>query len=113
MAHDPADRPAEARLFAPFRLDVRDERLWKGTQELKIGRKQFAILKYLTAHSLVLVTQEELVEVVWGKIAMSESLLRTHVGELRRLLGEGIIETVPGRGYRFVRSVEVEKLATS
>src|ERR1700733_14763936 len=109
MAHLSDDRPADVRRFAPFRLDIRDERLWKGTQELKLRRKPFAILKYLTAHPLVLVTHEELVEVVWGKIAVSQSLLRTHVGELRRLLGEGIIETVAGRGYRFVRSVEVEK----
>jgi DNA-binding winged helix-turn-helix (wHTH) protein len=113
MAPPPEDRPAEVRLFAPFRLDIRDERLWKGPQELKIRRKPFTILKYLTAHPLVLVTQEELVEIVWGEIAVSQSLLRTHVGELRRLLGEGIIETVAGRGYRFVRSVEVEKPETS
>jgi hypothetical protein len=33
---------------------------------------------------------------------MSESLLRTHVRDLRRVLGEALIETVVGRGYRFV-----------
>jgi tetratricopeptide (TPR) repeat protein len=43
---------------------------------------------------------------VWGKIAMSESLLRTHVHSLRGALGEGIIETVVGRGYRFVPEIE-------
>jgi hypothetical protein len=36
---------------------------------------------------------------------MSESLLRTHVYELRRVLGDGVIETVVGRGYRFVAEV--------
>ncbi len=55
-----------------------------------------------------LVTHAEVVEAVWGKVAMSESLLRTHVRDLRQVLGEGVVETVVGRGYRFV--VEVRDL---
>src|SRR5258706_10823594 len=113
MARYLGGREADVRSFPPFRLDVRDERLWKGTEELKVRRKPFAILKYLTASPLVLVTQEELVDAVWGKIAMSESLLRTHMSELRRLLGDGVIETVVGRGYRFLLEVETEKLPTN
>jgi len=52
------------------------------------------------------VTQAEIVEAVWGKIAMSESLLRTHVRDLRGTLGEGFVETVVGRGYRFAAGIE-------
>ena len=99
------------RLFGPFRLDVGDQRLWKGSEELKLRRKPFAILRFLTENPLRLVTQEEVVEAVWGKIAMSESLLRTHISEVRRVLGEGAIETVVGRGYRFLLGVEAEKPA--
>jgi ketosteroid isomerase-like protein len=33
---------------------------------------------------------------------MSESVLRTHLWELRRAVGENVVETVIGRGYRFV-----------
>jgi predicted ATPase/DNA-binding winged helix-turn-helix (wHTH) protein len=113
MAHYLGGREADVRLFPPFRFDVRDERLWKGIEELKVRRKPFAILKYLTANPRHLVTQEELIETVWGKVAMSESLLRTHVSELRRLLGEGVIETVAGRGYRFLLDVQDEKPVTS
>jgi DNA-binding winged helix-turn-helix (wHTH) protein len=101
------------RLFGPFRLDVAEERLWKGGEELKLRRKPFAILRFLTANPLRLVTQEEVVEAVWGKIAMSESLLRTHISEVRRVLGESAIETVVGRGYRFLLRVDAEKPATS
>ncbi len=53
----------------------------------------------MSANPLGLVTQEAVVEAVWGNVAMSESLLRTHVSEVRRVLGEGAIETVVGRGY--------------
>ena len=43
---------------------------------------------------------------MWGKVAMSKSLLRTHIHELRQGVSEGIIETVTGRGYRFLPKVE-------
>jgi DNA-binding winged helix-turn-helix (wHTH) protein/tetratricopeptide (TPR) repeat protein len=109
MSREWEGRGIDIRLFGPFRLDVRDERLYRGREELKLRRKPFAILRYLTANPLRLVTQEELVEAIWGKIAMSESLLRTHVGELRRVLGEQVIETVVGRGYRLLLGIEPQK----
>src|SRR5579859_3956076 len=102
-------RSADVRLFGPFRFDVADQRLFREGKEIKLRRKPFEILRYLTAHPQRLVTQDELVEAVWGKIAMSESLLRTHVSEVRRALGEGAVETVVGRGYRFLLAVDTEK----
>lgn len=107
------DRNADVRLFGPFRLDVRDERLWRGDKELKLRRKPFAFLRCLTANPRRLVTHEELIEAVWGRrIAICESLCRTHISDLRRTLGEDVIETVVGRGYRFQLDVATEKLAT-
>src|SRR5258706_16249888 len=92
--------------FPPFRLDLESERLWKDDDELRLRRKPFAILRYLVQNPQRLVTHAEIVEAVWGKIAMSESLLRTHVRDLRHVLGEGIIETVVGRGYRFMAELK-------
>ena len=103
-------RPPEVRLFGPFRFDVRDERLVKNRAQIELRRKPFAILRYLTAHPQRLVTQQELVESVWGKnVVISDSLLRTHVSDVRRAVGDGVIETVVGRGYRFLLAVETEK----
>jgi DNA-binding winged helix-turn-helix (wHTH) protein/tetratricopeptide (TPR) repeat protein len=112
MPRESGDRREDVRLFGPFRLDVGEQRLWKGGEELKLRRKPFAILRFLTANPLRLVTQDDVVEAVWGKVAMSESLLRTHISEVRRVLGEGAIETVVGRGYRFLLGVEAERRAT-
>src|SRR5580700_3499770 len=99
--------------FPPFRLDLDDERLWKDGEELHLRRKPFAILRYLVQHARRLVTRHEIVEAVWGNIAMSESLLRTHMSELRRVLGDGTIETVVGRGYRFLLEVKYLELEVS
>ncbi len=113
LSRESLARVTDVRLFGPFRLDVGEQRLWKGAEELKLRRKAFAILRFLTANPLSLVTQEAVVEAVWGKVAMSESLLRTHVSEVRRVLGEGAIETVVGRGYRFLLEVQAERPPTS
>jgi DNA-binding winged helix-turn-helix (wHTH) protein/tetratricopeptide (TPR) repeat protein len=97
--------PGSAVLFGPFRLDPAEERLWKGSEEVTLRRKAFALLSYLVANPRRLVTQEELVQAVWGGAAVSESLVRGCVRELRQAIGESVLETVVGRGYRFVGPV--------
>jgi DNA-binding winged helix-turn-helix (wHTH) protein len=88
--------------FPPFRLDLDDERLWQGQKELGLRRKPMAILRYLVANPKRLVTHDELITHVWSGSVVSESAMRTHVHELRQVLGEDLIETVIGRGYRFL-----------
>ena len=91
--------------FPPFRLDTSEARLWKDGRELRLRPKPFAVLCYLTQHPRRLVTRSEIIDAVWGRIAMSGSLVRTHVRDLRRVMGENVIETVVGRGYRFLPDV--------
>jgi DNA-binding winged helix-turn-helix (wHTH) protein len=105
----PSDRDHRVLSFPPFRLDTAEERLWKNGQELRLRPKPFAILRYLTRHPRRLVTQSEIVAAVWGKIAMSDSVVRTHVFDLRHVLGENLIETVLGRGYRFLADVSASE----
>jgi predicted ATPase len=93
--------------FPPFQLDLDAGRLWKNEQELHLRRKPFAILCYLVQNPDRLVTRDEIVDAVWGPIAMSDSLLRTHLRDLRRTMGESVVETVLGRGYRFLPEVKV------
>jgi DNA-binding winged helix-turn-helix (wHTH) protein len=87
--------------FPPFKMDPAEERLWQGAKLLAVRRKPFAILRYLVANPQRLVTHQELLEHVWGTTVVSESAVRTHMHELRSVLGDGVIETVIGRGYRF------------
>lgn len=92
--------------FSPFRLDPDEGRLWKGKTQLALRKKPFAILSYLAAHPKKLVTHHELLEQVWGGSKVSDSAMRSHLHELRQVLGEGVIETVIGRGYRFVAELQ-------
>src|SRR5262245_51356881 len=97
--------------FPPFRLDLDEERLWKGNKLLALRRKPFAILRYLATNPRRLVTHDELLKHVWAGAVVSESAVRSHLHELRQALGDGVIETVIGRGYRFTAGIAADDAA--
>ena len=96
--------------FPPFRLDLANERLWRGSELLALRPKAFLLLRYLAEHPERLITQEELLKAIWQHGYVSEGLLRGYVRKLRKLLGDDakdprFIETAGGRGYRFIAPV--------
>jgi DNA-binding winged helix-turn-helix (wHTH) protein len=96
--------------FAPFRLDVEDERLWRGTEAVRLTAKAFGVLRCLVAQAGQLVTKDELFAAVWTSGYVSDATLAVCIRELRQALGDAAqtpqyVETVRGRGYRFIASV--------
>jgi DNA-binding winged helix-turn-helix (wHTH) protein/predicted ATPase len=101
-------------LFAPFRLDPANQQLWQGEQEIPLRPKLFAVLHRLLEDAGRLVTRDQLRTAVWSSAALSESVLRGTIRELRDALGDDataarFIETVPHRGYRFIAPVTVTR----
>jgi len=97
-------------VFKPFLLDLRDERLWKGGEVIRIGAKAFAVLRCLLTQAGQLVTKETLLKTVWPETVVGEAVLTVVIRELRQALGDQahqsqFIETVRGRGYRFIAPV--------
>ncbi|WP_433555229.1 response regulator transcription factor [Pseudonocardia xinjiangensis] len=77
----------------------------RGSRELTLTRKEFAVLRYLMNRPGHVVSAEELLDHVWDENADPfTQTVRVTVGTLRRKLtrdGEQpVIETVIGRGYR-------------
>jgi DNA-binding winged helix-turn-helix (wHTH) protein len=106
-------RETHSLLFVPFRLDLGAERLWRGAEARPLTRKAFAALRYLVAHAGQLVTKDELIEAVWAVPYVSDTALAACIREIRRALDEQahapqFVETVRGRGYRFLAAVTVE-----
>ncbi len=84
----------------PERFEVR-----LAGQPLQLTRREFDLLLYLAAEPGRVFSREKLIEGVWG--ADFFGTLRTvdqHVAQLREKLGAGWIETVRGKGYRFVEA---------
>jgi predicted ATPase/DNA-binding winged helix-turn-helix (wHTH) protein len=101
--------------FAPFRLDLGAEQLWRGAEARPLTRKAFAALRYLVAHAGQLVTKDELMAAVWAEPYVSDMALAACIREIRRALDESahvprFVETVRGRGYRFIAAATAEGL---
>ncbi len=103
-------RDAKILIFEPFRVDVADERLWRGEDAIHLTNKAFSVLRYLAENPAQLVTKDALLEAVWPDTNVSEAAMTVCIRELRQALEDDaqdpqFIETVRGRGYRFVAKV--------
>ena len=75
-------------VFGPFRLDVRDERLWCGHDVLPVRHKPLGVLHALVARAGQLLTKEALFAGVWPETAVSDTVLTVAIRELRWVLGD-------------------------
>jgi DNA-binding response OmpR family regulator len=80
-------------------------------QEIKLTRKEFALLAILSRNKGRVVPREQLLDQVWGLEYYGEArTLDVHISGLRKKLGEcgAYIETVIGIGYRFRPTRDLE-----
>jgi TolB-like protein/tetratricopeptide (TPR) repeat protein len=93
--------------FGPYRLDVEGEILFRGDNPLPLGRRAVALLRVLVERNGRPVSKDDLIEAAWPGLAVEDSNLTVQIAALRRVFGdeaagEGWIETLPRRGYRFI-----------
>lgn len=96
---------------AKYRLDLKDERLWIGDQPVQITNKAFRLLRLFVCNPNRLLTKDDILDAVWRDVCVSEGLIKEYVHDLRLALDDDpknprFIETVHGRGYRFLGGVE-------
>jgi DNA-binding winged helix-turn-helix (wHTH) protein/tetratricopeptide (TPR) repeat protein len=94
-------------VFGPFSLDEVNERVLLGREARPLRAKSLAVLRELLRKRDRLVTKEELFGVCWPGTAVSPTVLRVCIREIRALLAEDptgatVIETIGRRGYRLV-----------
>ena len=71
--------------FGPFRFDVPNACVWRGTAALRLSPKAYAVLRMLVEQAGQLVSKETLLEAVWPDVTVSDAALAVCIGELRRL----------------------------
>src|SRR5262245_34156507 len=103
----------QALWFGPFCLDPLDKRLRRGPKAVPLTPKAFDVLHDLVRHAGRLVTKRQLLDDVWPGVHVGEAVLKVCVREIRRALGDAagaprFVETVHGRGYRFIAPLEHE-----
>ena len=100
--------------FGEFRLDLAKHRLLREGEIVALTPKAIETLRVLIQHRGQLVERDQLMNSVWGDVAVEDGNLTVTISMLRKTLGENgsrkFIETVPRLGYKFVADVrEVTK----
>jgi TolB-like protein/Tfp pilus assembly protein PilF len=102
-------------LFADFRFDRASGGLFRRDgpttfAPVKIGSRALDLLTVLIEQRGFVVSKDEIMAAVWPKMAVEEANLFFQISTLRNILdgqqrGKSCIQTVVGRGYRFIASV--------
>ena len=87
-------------------IDFMAHRVTVGEAEVKLSKREFALLRLLAEHAGKVMTHRQLLSAVWGEAHRDDvEYLRVYVRQLRAKLGDDpadprFIETEPGVGYR-------------
>jgi predicted ATPase len=87
--------------FGAFEVHPGQRALLQGGAPLVLGGRAFDVLMALLERRGQLVSKDDLLDRVWGRVVVEEANLHVQISALRKLLGKSAIATVPGRGYRF------------
>jgi two-component system KDP operon response regulator KdpE len=89
-------------------IDLINRRVAIQGSEIRLSRKEFELLRMLMSHPGRIVTQQQLLQQIWGPTHKEDThYLRIFVAKLRSKLKDNpteprYIETEPGVGYRFL-----------
>jgi DNA-binding winged helix-turn-helix (wHTH) protein len=104
--------------FGRYELNTKNYELRCGSQLCKLEPRGFNVLKYLVEHHGDIVTRDELLNHLWPGQFISEAALTNCIMTARKAIGDSgdgqqVIQTLYGRGYRFVAPVEVRSPDTA
>ena len=106
--------PSETLRFRDFELDVAGYELRRLGRPVKLGRQAMDVLILLVERRRQLVSRSDIVDRLWGKDVFVdvETGVNTAISKIRQALRDpaaapAFVETVAGRGYRFIAPVEV------
>jgi TolB-like protein/Flp pilus assembly protein TadD len=112
--------PRQTLRFGDFELDVAGYVLRRCGRPIRLERQPMDLLVLLVEHRQQLVLRTDIVARLWSKDVFVdvETGVNTAVRKIRRALNDSpdasaFIETIPGRGYRFVADVEVIGMSDS
>jgi two-component system, OmpR family, response regulator len=96
---------SESLIAGDLTLDSRQHRCWRGTTEITLTRREFALLEMLMRRVDEAIPKQELLDEVWDYAFDGDAnIVEVYVGYLRgkidRPFSKASLETVRGVGYR-------------
>lgn len=97
--------------FGEFRIEAAKRRLLRNGRPVALTPRVFDTLLHLVQSRGKVMEKDELMRAVWPDTVVEENNLNQNISTLRRVLGESrgenrYIATIPGRGYRFIATVD-------
>jgi two-component system, OmpR family, response regulator len=84
-----------------IRVDLRSRRTTVNGRSVELTAREFALLETLLRHAGQVLSRGQLLSNVWGySFDPTSNVVDVYVNSLRKKLGENVIETVRGAGYR-------------
>lgn len=84
------------------RVDLEGVMVHKGAQEIQLPKKEFELLVLLMSKPGKVFKRDEIYDHIWGSdLIVGERTIDVHIRKLREKLGEGLITTIKGIGYKF------------
>src|SRR5207244_12492703 len=85
----------------PLRLDLATHRATLNGRSVLVSAREAALLAAFLRHPGEVLSREELLRQGWElEFDPGSNVVEVYISALRRKLGDGVIETVRGRGYR-------------
>ncbi len=82
-------------------LDVLTRQVTTAGRTVSLSEREFSLLRAFVSHPRQVLSRRELLAMAWGMgFDPQTNLVNVYVGYLRRKIGEPVIETVRGAGYR-------------
>lgn len=85
-------------------LEIDRERylILRNGEEINLPKKEFELLALLASKPGKVFTRETILDKVWGgEVVVGDRTIDVHIRKLREKLGEELIKTVKGIGYKF------------
>ncbi|MES2379936.1 MAG: response regulator transcription factor [Bacteroidota bacterium] len=76
--------------------------VYKGNEKIQLARKEFELLHLLASKPGKVFTRETILEKVWGDdVIVGDRTIDVHIRKIREKVGEDLLGTVKGVGYKF------------
>ena len=100
LRHDRTDEPTVLRA-GPLALDIRTRRATVGERTVELTAREYGLLETFLRNADRVLSREQLLSLVWGyDFDPGSNVVEVYVRALRKKLGDGVVETVRGMGYR-------------
>ena len=82
-------------------LDLKSRTVTIGDRTVELTAREFALIEHLLRHEGEVFSREQLLEAVWAdSLDRGSNVVDVYILYLRRKLGDSLIETVRGKGWR-------------